>query len=768
MLSKLPNYNNDSDIKEKKMYELTIPQKSIADTENYSGELLGVIGGAFFVNVTLDKAAMNKALNLVVEHNDNYCIRFSYENNEMKQYVSEFVAQQFEVRSFNSMEEYRTWISGYSKTLIEKNDGIFEFIMIELPSAFGIVMRANHKVNDDIGMFLTKTQLTKYYDSIINNEAVSDEDNSSYIDYIMDEEKYTSGKKFINDSNYWHELINEHNSITKIADNDNNDLTTARNIYEITGELQAKIEKYCSDFGVNEYNLLFSAFGLLMRRKLHKNDIYVITTLSNRSSTSSKNTLGMYIDIIPVYINADTSKSISEYISSVGSSIVSSIRHRRYGYNNVLKEAYNCGLSEKISDVYFAYLNSENAKEDGEMFFETFHTGVQVESIHMIARVNTNKKLEFNYYYHSSQFSNEEIELFNKQYNYLLEKIINEPNATVADMLPLCEDEYSTVTEKFNDTKFEYDTSLTVCDLLDKRINSTPDKTAVIFRDKKMTYRELDEKSNSLAHKLIESGVSRGVSVAVISDRSVEMIIALIAIMTAGGNYVPISFDLPENRIRYIIDDCKPSIILTHGIGKYEIFNGMNVIDLADKKLYNGNNEKLKKISSPEDLLYIIYTSGTTGNPKGVMIKHSSVVNYCLNNKGNVLYPAISAGMERIACLANISFDIFVTESWDALINGMTVYVADEHEQIEAPAFSDFIIRNDIEVVQITPSRLKMLMLDDEYTGCFRKMKYIMVGAEKVTRSLINRLCEITDASIADVYGPTETTVWSTYWGLVK
>ena len=137
------------------MYELTIPQKSIADTENFNGELLGVIGGAFFIEGKLDRSAMSKALNLVVEHNDNYRLRFSYDQNEMKQYIIEYVPQQFDVIFFESFEEYRKWIDVYSKTLIEKNDGIYEFIMVELPSSFGIVMRANHKVNDDIGMFQT-------------------------------------------------------------------------------------------------------------------------------------------------------------------------------------------------------------------------------------------------------------------------------------------------------------------------------------------------------------------------------------------------------------------------------------------------------------------------------------------------------------------------------------------------------------------------------------------------------------------------------------
>ena len=188
-------------------------------------------------------------------------------------------------------------------------------------------------------------------------------------------------------------------------------------------------------------------------------------------------------------------------------------------------------------------------------------------------------------------------------------------------------DQYQLLYE-FNDTKAEYPKDKMLHELFEEQVKKTPDHLAVIFKDKKLTYRELNERSNQLARRLRERGVRPDQIVGLmVDDNSIEMIIGMISILKAGVAFLPIDPDYPKERIEYMIKDSNVAVLLTQADLRDKIRLEGEVINLEDRSLFAGDYSNLEIINQSKDLAYVIYTSGSTGKPKGVQIEHTSIVN---------------------------------------------------------------------------------------------------------------------------------------------
>lgn len=319
------------------------------------------------------------------------------------------------------------------------------------------------------------------------------------------------------------------------------------------------------------------------------------------------------------------------------------------------------------------------------------------------------------------------------------------------------EGELEQMLKEFNCTNIPYPADQTIISLFERQVAKTPDRIAVVFEGCSLTYAKLNAKANSLGRKLRDLGVQPNDFVAILADRGVEMVIGIYGVLKAGAAYVPMDPAYPQDRIQYMLEDCAPKAVLSYNAN---LSTELPVIDLGGD--LSGEVENLPKTSKPEDLAYLIYTSGTTGRPKGVMIENRNVVNYC-SQKGYGVFRYAKERYESILSVTNIVFDIFVTEAILPLLHGMCVVIANEEEQTDAEAFARLQNVCKAQVLQTTPSRLQMFLAQDPKCSALRHFKYIMIGGEKVSAQLVQRLRGINpDARIIDVYGPSETTVWST------
>jgi amino acid adenylation domain-containing protein len=308
-----------------------------------------------------------------------------------------------------------------------------------------------------------------------------------------------------------------------------------------------------------------------------------------------------------------------------------------------------------------------------------------------------------------------------------------------------------------NKTEADYPRENTIAQLFEQQVARTPDAVAVVSAGRSLTYRDLDHRSNQLARHLQQFGVRREALVGIAVERSVEMMVGLLAILKAGGAYVPMDPSYPVQRIALMIEDSEAPVILAteqtrSRLGK----TARHVVSIdgdADAIAGNGINP-VSSAASGQNLAYVIYTSGSTGKPKGVMIEHSNVVNFFTGMDRAIGYdPGVWLAV------TSISFDISVLELFWTLTRGFQVIIhGDEGAQTIPEEIRNYAVTH----MQSTPSLARMIAVDPDGLASLGQLKKLLLGGEALPPSLIRRLRQEFRGEMHNMYGPTETTIWST------
>ncbi len=321
----------------------------------------------------------------------------------------------------------------------------------------------------------------------------------------------------------------------------------------------------------------------------------------------------------------------------------------------------------------------------------------------------------------------------------------------------LSKEEKNKILYDFNNTKVDYSKDKTISQLFEEQVEKTPDNIAVVFENQQLTYRELNERSNSLAYYLRNKGIGRNDIVGIMVNRSLEMIVSILAVLKSGGAYLPIDPTYPNSRITYMINDSNVKTILTQSILQKRFNNLSNLlsIDLSNYNIYANPCKNLNVINTPDDLAYLIYTSGSTGKPKGVMLTQKNVNNFIKGTCDVINFK------DTIVSVTTMCFDIFVLETILPLEKGLKVVIANETEQNIPKSLNELCIKNNVKILQTTPARMSLLLSDSSNLDYIKNLSIIMLGGEQFPYKLLQQLKSITNSEIYNMYGPTETTVWS-------
>ncbi|PWW07321.1 amino acid adenylation domain-containing protein [Paenibacillus cellulosilyticus] len=281
--------------------------------------------------------------------------------------------------------------------------------------------------------------------------------------------------------------------------------------------------------------------------------------------------------------------------------------------------------------------------------------------------------------------------------------------------------------------------------------------TALRFQTNQWTYRELVQQSDRMASHLAEQGVRPGQIVGILLSRSESLLFAILGVLRLGAAYLPIDPALPRERIAYMLEDSKASSVITQ-TRHLSVLEGIGAISVNIDGLDEAVPNFTRRTSLSEaDLAYLIYTSGSTGNPKGVMISHGALSSFIAGISAKL---ALTAG-RSIAALTTVSFDISILELLVPLAKGMNVVLADEEQQRDARKLNRFLSDNDVDIVQMTPSRLHLLLNGGAAEG-LQSVKELLVGGEAVTKELVERMKPYPHIQLYNMYGPTEATIWIT------
>ncbi len=755
---------------ESNVYNLTNPQKSIWFTEQfYKGTPIENITGCVIVLEKLNLKALQKAINLFVKSNDSFRLKFTVKDDKPLQYLSSFSEFEIENVMVNTDEDIKDIENKMSNTPFEVLDNLlFSFKTFTFPDGHGgFVITAHHLISDAWTAGLVVNEIMDYYEKIINSQII-DNQNPSYLDYITSEQEYLNSEKFNKDKEFWNEIFKTVPEVATIpsinVENSNSSLSckAKRKQFVIPKETMNLINEFCKQNKASAFNFFMAVLAIYLSRVSSLDDFTIGTPILNRGNFKEKQTTGMYISTIPFRISINHKIPFAEFLSNISADFSKIFRHQKYPYQYLLEDLRKKDSSiPNLYNILLSYQNVRSNKQTSDINYESSWVGNNFISddidIHLYDMNNTGD-INIAYDYLISKYSIDDICSIHARFLYIINQVLENNDITLNEIEIVTPDEKKKILYDFNNTSADYPRDKTITQLFEEQVEKTPDNIAVVFEDQKLTYRELNERANSLASYLRSKKIGRNDIVGIMVNRSLEMIISILAVLKSGACYIPIDPEYPQDRIEYMLNNSNAKLLLTFKRLKNKVtFDNKLFVEL-DNELYNSNKDNLININEPDDLAYIIYTSGSTGKPKGVMLKHSNINNFIQGMCNVVDFNS----RKTIVSVTTISFDIFVLESLLPLQRGLKIVIANENEQNDARLFNALCLKNNVNIIQTTPSRFQVLISNLNELDYLEGITDILVGGESFPKMLLEKLQQLTKANIYNVYGPTETTVWST------
>ncbi len=614
--------------------------------------------------------------------------------------------------------------------------------IFQTPTRSGVMIVAHHLIVDGLSTFIMSEQI---------NEMLKNEDYvpiiQSYGEHAEKEENHKLTKRFIKDKEYWlKQFSNEPNCSIFALHGNAFDYGSSEVNSPIPAKLFAKIKSFCDYNEITLGTFFNTVIAAYINQRFDVNNFTIGVPVLNRSTQAELNTIGLYMHVVPLVVNV-FDESFVDNAKRIEDQKMTLFRHQKFTQHdikNLLKEneiAIN-QLFDVVADVQEFPSNDEYEMRIPYNHYLSLPIEMHFQSF-------SEEKHNLKIRYRTAFFNEQEVQVMLNSLFVIIENVLETPNKNIYELEMTSSEEKQKVVYEFNVTSVDYENDKCIHELFEEQVERTPNKVALVATDKTVTYRELNEEANRIAHSLAEKGIGKGDIVGLMLPRKSYLLSALLGILKTGAAYLPIDMELPKERIEYMCKDTNAVLVV--------------LSDNIDELLQSKDTSNLNVEMSNESLCYCIYTSGSTGQPKGVMARHRNVVNYISKNEHNIFGKIIKEDFEAIVSISTCSFDIFVTETIATLVNGLRVVLADEQQCRNQYELNKLLSREKGEFLQTTPTKLKVLTAEPSQRAFLKNVKAILLGGEAMETSYLNELKKITNAKIYNIYGVTEVPIWSTF-----
>lgn len=518
----------------KKMHNLTYPQQSIFLTEQfYKDTNVNNICGTAIIKNTLDFNALKKAINLLVEYNDSFRIHFVKEKTEVKQYVVDYQEFDIEIIDINNEDEIEEIENASIKKTFDifGENNLFDLKIFRLPNqSGGFVVKVHHIVSDGWTLGLLCRIIMNEYSNLINS-IEKPRNILSYINYVEDEEKYINSDKFQKDKEYWNNLFKTLPASAELPSdlsnvNSNLSCIGARQLFYISKRKLKHINEFCSNNKISVFNFLMAIYSIYISKITHLSEFAIGTPILNRTGFAQKNTTGMFINVAPFKISINNEINFTDFAHNIAENSLALLRHQKYPYKLVLEDLRKQDPSiPSLYDIVLSYqLTKANNETDLDYKTRWAFNGTSSDSLTVqFFDLDEEGALSVAYDYKKLKYSSNYIRAMHLRIMKLINKVLENPDISLSHLSAITKSEEYKILNKFNDTNVDYDKNNNVIVEFTKQVNSNPDKTAIICNEKEITYKELNEKSNILAHYLLENGAKAHDIIGIMLNRSIEL-----------------------------------------------------------------------------------------------------------------------------------------------------------------------------------------------------------------------------------------------------
>jgi pristinamycin I synthase-3/4 len=518
--------------------------------------------------------------------------------------------------------------------------------------------------------------------------------------------------------------------------------------------------------GATLFMTLAAAFAVLLSRYSGQSDVCIGTPIANRNHADIEPLIGFFVNTLAIRADVHPDASFAQLLDRMKDTCVQAYEHQDMPFEQVVS-ALNPERSLAHSPLFqVMFVLQNNAAPEFEL------PGLRVSALPgdagdlNISKFDISLSLEERFdglhgslTYSTDLFDAATIERLGGHLLQLLAAVAAEPARTLREIDLLAPAERRQLLVDFNDTATDFPRERLLHELFQEQAACTPEATAVVFEDRSLSYAQLDARANRLAHRLQAMGVEPDARVVLCADRGIELIVGMLAVLKAGGAFVPVDPATPAERLAFLIADAGAAVVL--GPSAFiERLPASGVPMLRLEQTWAGEPVIAPRTATvATNLAYVIYTSGTTGQPKGVMVEHRSVVNLWVALRRAVFEPV--EGPLVVAMNASLVFDVSV-KCWLQLLSGHTLLIVPQEVRLNSKALRRFVAERRVDVLDCTPMQLEGLVEAGLGGDDGHQPSRVMVGGDVLSISLWERVARSERTAFFNVYGPIECTVDAT------
>ena len=712
---------------------------------------------------TLDVVVLERALNTLIQRHESLRTSFQSENDNTTQTIADNIPVTLGITDINE-EDITAQFSASADHVFDLSKGpLFKIDLRRLPSTdFILLINMHHIISDGWSIGVFNQELSVLY------QAYSQGKQSpllalpiQYPDFSHWQRQWLQGEVLEKQVSYWKKQLTGAPALLELPTDRSRPASQSyrghTRAFNLSAELSEQLHTLRRQTGTTLFMTLLAGFTTLLSRYSGQEDICVGTPIAGRQRPELEKLIGFFVNTLILRTQIEDDISVSDLLEKVKDTALSAYAHQDIPFEHlveVLKPERSLSYSP-LFQVMFVLQNIDQG---------SFNLpGVDVEEIEREATTakfdltlglaESSEGLQGWVEYNIDLFDRSTIERMVAHYQRILEAMVSHTEQTVCEIDLLSEQEKQQLLNDWNDTEVDYPKEACVHQLFEQQVEKAPDAIALVFNDQQLTYRQLNNQSNQLAHYLIDQGVGPELRVGLCVERSLDMIVGMLGILKAGGAYVPIDPSYPQQRKEFLISDSGITLLLLQSSLKETIPVQSNIQYFylnRQRELLLAYSQALPDINSSSlNLAYVIYTSGSTGVPKGVCVSHFSVSHLCFWHQNAFEVTANSKATQ----LAGMGFDAMAWEVWPYLTCAASINIVPQDLLLMPKALVGWIQQHCVTHC-FTPTPLAENIILEQWMSSI-SMCYLLMGGDRFKSTVPEKL----PFKLVNNYGPTEGTV---------
>lgn len=624
----------------------------------------------------------------------------------------------------------------------------------------------HHIVSDGVSMNILIEEFLRFY----QEEDVLPELQIQYTDYAVWQQEQLGSERLKAQEAYWMDAFRGSLPVLDLPGDEVRPAVRSfagdRIDFQIDSSLSASLQELATRTGSTLFMVLLAAYTALLHKYTGQEDVIVGSPVAGRSHATLEGLIGMFVGTVALRTYPEGEKPFEAYLQEVRETALRAYENQDYPFEELVEKLeLQRDLSRNpLFDTMFVLQNIDQGEQEIEGLrftpYDNVHPAAKFD-LTLTVSEEADGALNCTLEYATAIYKQETADRMAGHFVQLIREAIANPALPLSSLDIVTPQEKSRLMKAPDEAKADYPRDKTIHALFEEQAARTPNAVAVVCEDATLSYIELNERANGLARTLRERGLQPDGLAGIMADRSLEMVVGILAILKAGGAYVPVDPEYPEDRIRFMLEDSGAKLLLTQAHLEQRVSFAGDIVSLDKTASYKEDVSNLEPAAGPGNLAYVIYTSGTTGKPKGTLIEHKNVVRLLFNDKNMFDF----GPQDTWTLFHSFCFDFSVWEMYGALLNGGRLVIVPSLTAKSPDRFLQLLKDQKVTVLNQTPTYFYQLLQEElGHQAAELSLRMIIFGGEALAPALLKDWrTKYPQVQLINMYGITETTVHVTY-----